>query len=685
LSDSFLVLRRILLPKRNRVERHCGETDVVNAQSETDDQLSPYRVLLRSIGDSLPPEPRFDLARDRLSAASETAHDGAAEAGFLLLDAGELLSAEAVFEAVRLQFPANAAGFVGLARVAMRSGSWLQALAAWDTALDRFDGGDARPFWRIGRATALLELGRWDVAEDTFEALLHVDAVEHAALLGLAQIASRRGNWTDAVARWTQLLDHRLMPAKPGWRAAQAVALGALGRIAEAEAMLAGIAQEFPSDPAGLAGLAQIRMRAEDWPASLAAWDHLSAAFPGELPLPWRTSRAEALIRLDRLVDAEAELRTLRRDHPHYVPALRLWVRVLTLTGRQTDALAALDLVPETAMDDAPLLSIQLTTLANLGQLVRARSLFREALDAPTDLPRLESLFGAIPRIFEGGQRTRMWLALLDRLRDGWLEEKAERAHRRDVLRARLLMALRDYEQLAETVTGFRQNQPPIAYQTALETALSKLQRPDFRAHTEPKIFGIGLSKTGTTSLAAALRQLGFDTIDWANPITQALISTDDFYLYDAFCDTPVSVQFERLYYLFPNAKFIYTTRPIAAWKRSIESHFKRFYDCDGFDAMKARMLVPDRFHHGTQYRETMLSLYCNHSDFVSAYTIYEHRVRQFFADKPADRFLDFSVFAGQAWRELCGFVDRAIPDTPFPWENRAPASRADRDQTESS
>jgi len=644
------------------------------AQSPTGERLDPYRLVLGTVADALPPEPRFDRVRERLMESSETAPEGAVEAGFLLLDAVQLRSAEAVFKALRSHYPGNPAGLIGEARVAMRFGNWMQALVAWESALDRFDGGDARPFWRIGRATALLELGRWDVAEDAFKALLHVDAVEHGALHGLAQIASRRGNWSVALARWDQLLGHPLIPPKPGWHAARALALGALGQIQEAEAALDSLVQDFPSDPAGFAGRAQIRMRMRDWPAALTGWDHVLAKFPEGQTLTWRTARAETLMRLGRLIEAAADLRDILDDYPRNVLALRLWARVLTLTGRQTEALAALDLVRETVIDDVPLLNTHLTILANLGHLVAARTLFQRALGEPTDLYRLECLFAFVPRIFDGSMRTRTWLALLDRLAEGWLAEKPDSAHRRDVLRARIFLGLRDYEQLTDTVLAFARNRQSIPHQTALETLLLRLQRPEFRDPTAPKVFGIGLSKTGTTSLAAALRQLDFETIDWSSPLTQALISADDLYLYDAFCDTPISVQFERLYYLFPNAKFIYTTRPIASWKQSIDSHFKRFYDCDSFDALKARMQEPDRFHYGTQYRETMLSLYLNQSDFVSAYNIYDQRVRRFFADKPADRWLDFSIFDGHSWPELCGFLDRPVPETPFPWENRAPS-----------
>ena len=55
------------------------------------------------------------------------------------------------------------------------------------------------------------------------------------------------------------------------------------------------------------------------------------------------------------------------------------------------------------------------------------------------------------------------------------------------------------------------------------------------------------------------------------------------------------------------------------------------------------------------------------------AFDVYDARVKSFFSDKPKERFLEFDVFSGDGWRELCQFVGAEIPDIPFPRENATP------------
>ena len=62
-------------------------------------------------------------------------------------------------------------------------------------------------------------------------------------------------------------------------------------------------------------------------------------------------------------------------------------------------------------------------------------------------------------------------------------------------------------------------------------------------------MFGIGLSKTGTMSLAGALAILGFDAAHWTNPYTEQVLSDADFYMLGACTDVSVTQNFARLFY----------------------------------------------------------------------------------------------------------------------------------------
>ena len=119
------------------------------------------------------------------------------------------------------------------------------------------------------------------------------------------------------------------------------------------------------------------------------------------------------------------------------------------------------------------------------------------------------------------------------------------------------------------------------------------------------KIFGIGLSKTATTSLSAALNILGYRCFDFPhfiminssckvyyrhkinkklwfnffkdltkNTDNRLILNTERIEEFDAFTDTPVVRFYKQLDKLYPDSKFILTTREIENWLRSCRSFF---------------------------------------------------------------------------------------------------------------
>src|SRR5688572_9537210 len=94
-------------------------------------------------------------------------------------------------------------------------------------------------------------------------------------------------------------------------------------------------------------------------------------------------------------------------------------------------------------------------------------------------------------------------------------------------------------------------------------------------------IFGIGFHKTGTSSLASALRYLGYRTVhgdgreSWAgadegvtliNLIESGNYRLPTFELFEAFIHNPYAAIWRQLDEMFPAAKFIFTLREEDAW-----------------------------------------------------------------------------------------------------------------------
>src|SRR5687768_14786510 len=89
-----------------------------------------------------------------------------------------------------------------------------------------------------------------------------------------------------------------------------------------------------------------------------------------------------------------------------------------------------------------------------------------------------------------------------------------------------------------------------------------------------PKVFVIGLARTGTTSVCRALETLGFNTAHWRNHFTGALLDWEDFSFFDACADVTVCALFEPLFHAFDDARFILTERAMEPWIRSISWHY---------------------------------------------------------------------------------------------------------------
>jgi len=171
------------------------------------------------------------------------------------------------------------------------------------------------------------------------------------------------------------------------------------------------------------------------------------------------------------------------------------------------------------------------------------------------------------------------------------------------------------------------------------------------------KIFCIGLSKTGTTSLTEALKILGYDAVHWY-ATKHAFRYTDDggididwdfFERHDAFADTPIARIYPQLDERYPDAKFILTVRDVDAWLDSFADQFAGagldpfstqlhldLYGTPGFDAERCR----------------------------SAFAAHSVAVKAHFYERPRSL---LELRMGTGWHELCAFLGKATPCQPYP------------------
>jgi 3'-phosphoadenosine 5'-phosphosulfate (PAPS) 3'-phosphatase len=176
------------------------------------------------------------------------------------------------------------------------------------------------------------------------------------------------------------------------------------------------------------------------------------------------------------------------------------------------------------------------------------------------------------------------------------------------------------------------------------------------------KIFGIGLSKTGTTSLSHALEILGYRTKDNLGVVNYAagdLSSLDTTLLEenDAFTDTPIPSFYQELDKEYPGSKFILTTRNMDGWLKSCKKQFTQKHADKQNTA--SNLLFMD-LYGCTVFDE---------QKFKKGYQTFVDGVTQYFRDRQHDLLIQ-DVTTGEGWEKLCPFLETPIPDIPFPRAN---------------
>lgn len=192
------------------------------------------------------------------------------------------------------------------------------------------------------------------------------------------------------------------------------------------------------------------------------------------------------------------------------------------------------------------------------------------------------------------------------------------------------------------------------------------IQRP--MISKKMKVFGIGLSRTGTKSLTMALNMLGINVVHYPDDetILQDLMAAKyDFSIlndYDGITDITVAPFYSQLDKLFPDSKFILTVRNKSCWLKSLEAHWSKRsafdFDPSNETKMQIRRLL----------RAAVYGTYAFNEDRMSyVYDLHYRNVLEYFKDRP-ESLLIIDVCDGEGWEKLCPFFNLPILEEPFPW-----------------
>ncbi len=193
-----------------------------------------------------------------------------------------------------------------------------------------------------------------------------------------------------------------------------------------------------------------------------------------------------------------------------------------------------------------------------------------------------------------------------------------------------------------------------------------KKQKMEDKKNNKQKIFCIGLNKTGTRSLQAALNMLGFKAAHYKSPIgrigeifkanvennQKLLTGLEEFAAFLDWIDMEGTNNhfFKIMDEQYPGSKFIFTDRKIEEWVESRLKHAKKTSRLAAFQ--KA-------------YPESIWYNLDTHA-WEAEFKRHKQEVLDYFKDRKKD-LLIYNVFEGDEWGKLCSFLQVPTPNRSFP------------------
>ncbi len=201
------------------------------------------------------------------------------------------------------------------------------------------------------------------------------------------------------------------------------------------------------------------------------------------------------------------------------------------------------------------------------------------------------------------------------------------------------------------------------------------------------KVIGVGVGRTGTLSLKAALERLGlgpcfhgrhvldhpdrlplWQTAAAGEPVDWAAV----FAGYESTVDWPGAAFWRQLAGAFPTAKIILTVRDADAWYDSVDRTIYRMFGDGPSDARvaEARRVVPGLDVFTAFHRRMIWDGFFSgrFADRDHAIRVYEEHNAAVLREVPPGRLLVVSPGAG--WEPLCAFLGLAVPAEPYPHLN---------------
>ena len=203
----------------------------------------------------------------------------------------------------------------------------------------------------------------------------------------------------------------------------------------------------------------------------------------------------------------------------------------------------------------------------------------------------------------------------------------------------------------------------------------------------KPKIFCIGLNKTGTTTIEKVLKDFKYKLgnqekgellfKDWYKRDFSSIIKLSK--TAEAFQDAPFSFPFTfiALDQYFANAKFILTVRDSPEqWYNSLVTHHSKVW-ADGINPPTSEDLKNAKYlYKGFAYESSKVIFNTPEGDpynkeiLFEYYTNHNYQVMEYFRSRP-EKLLVINVSNDSDYIRLCDFLNKKPIHKTFPWENK--------------
>src|ERR1700722_8238266 len=181
------------------------------------------------------------------------------------------------------------------------------------------------------------------------------------------------------------------------------------------------------------------------------------------------------------------------------------------------------------------------------------------------------------------------------------------------------------------------------------------------------RVVGVGLSRTGTSSLAKALEILGIRTshfMDGVDPsqwlghlsgVGRPPSLTEMYQDFDAVCDIPAACFSRQFAKEFPNCLFILTIRSADSWLKSMQRHCEKIIAGDPMWISSFGAWLHEFVYGSRQFQPNL---------YLSRYNTHNASVVEIV---PAERLLVYDLCDGAGWLPLCRFLNKPVPNVAFP------------------